>query len=85
MTMENQPFEDVSPTNNGDFPVDMLVFRGVNGEGVSSRGIFETSVPRDPRPIPMELPFGQARWEVGKSATAATKQNLGGFKYSLEN
>ena len=24
--MENQPFEDVSPVENGDFPLSMLVF-----------------------------------------------------------
>ena len=33
MTMENQPFEDVSPTKNGDFPLQsaMFVFRGFRG------------------------------------------------------
>ena len=30
MTIETQPFEDVSPIKNGDFPaIAMLVFRGV--------------------------------------------------------
>ena len=27
--MEQQPFEDVSPIKNGDFPIVMLVFQGV--------------------------------------------------------
>ncbi len=30
MTMENPPFEDVFPIENWDFPIVMLVFRGVN-------------------------------------------------------
>ena len=29
MTMETQPFEDFFPVENGDFPMSMLVFRGV--------------------------------------------------------
>ena len=29
MTMENQPFEDVSPIQNGGFSIAMLVFRGI--------------------------------------------------------
>ena len=29
MTMENQPFEDVSPIQNGGCSIAMLVFRGI--------------------------------------------------------
>ena len=45
MTMENQPFEDVSPIKNGDFPaIAMLVSWGGNWWGLNMVSTLQTGV-----------------------------------------
>ena len=76
MTIENQPFESMY------LRLTMVIFRWhVSFQGCKWGGCFfpwhfETSASTgpEPRPIPMELPFGQARWEVGKEMQGSSNQ-----------